>query len=327
MRAHSRLVLAGTAVLALAAGAGCRSAAAVFVLPFVYDGQSLPDDRVVRDIAYREGPDADLEKHRLDLFLPAEPTGPGWPVLVFVHGGGWTRGDRALTVAGRDVYGNIGRFFASRGIGTAVVSYRLQFEVTWREQVEDVARALRWVHEHIDDRGGDPEAIFVAGHSAGAHLALRAVLDPRAADGTGIRGVCGLVPVSGSAFDLADEETYRLGATRRYFERRFRDGDAGEAWQVEGSVTPWVTPDTPPTLVLYAEDDWAALRRQARRLHDVLRERAVASRLREIPGEDHFSVVLALSRAGDPATEEILSFVRERAPRCGPAGRRSASAS
>ena len=120
MRARRPLRLALAAILALAAGAGCRSAAAFFVMPFVYDAQSLAPDRVVRDVAYREGPGADPEKHRLDLFLPAEPVAPGWPVLVFVHGGGWTRGDRAFTVAGRDVYGNIGRFFASRGIVSTV---------------------------------------------------------------------------------------------------------------------------------------------------------------------------------------------------------------
>lgn len=325
MRASSRVLLGCALATALAAGSGCRSAAAYFVMPFIYEAQPLAPDRIVRDVPYRDGPAAS-SKHRLDLFLPADRTAWGWPVVVFVHGGGWTGGDRAQTVGGRDVYGNIGRFFAARGIGAAVVSYRLQFAVTWRDQVDDVARALAWVHAHIAAYGGDPNAIFVEGHSAGAYLALRAVLDRRIAEATGIGGVCGLIPVSGSAFDLADEQTYALGATRRYFERRFRDGDATDAWEREGSVTPYVGSDAPPTLVLYAEDDWAALQRQAERLYAVLKEHDVASRLLEIPDENHFSEVLALSRDGGPATDAILAFVRARGPRCAASASRSASA-
>src|SRR5439155_21038348 len=61
-------------------------------------------DLIHRDICYREG-SAD-EKHRLDLFLPH---GTNWPILIFIHGGGLTSGDKALRVSGADVYGNIGR--------------------------------------------------------------------------------------------------------------------------------------------------------------------------------------------------------------------------
>src|SRR5439155_18980367 len=93
-------------------------------------------DLIHRDICYREG-SAD-EKHRLDLFLPH---GTNWPILIFIHGGGLTSGDKALRVSGADVYGNIGRFYASQGIGVAVINYRLQPKVTWREQAEDVAHA------------------------------------------------------------------------------------------------------------------------------------------------------------------------------------------
>ena len=89
---RSRAVLLALLVLPLALG-GCRNAAAWFAMPFLYEEASLPDEQVVRDVPYRDDPAAHPEKHRLDLFLPAGE-GP-WPVLVFVHGGGWTRGDRA----------------------------------------------------------------------------------------------------------------------------------------------------------------------------------------------------------------------------------------
>src|SRR5678810_194777 len=78
----------------------------------LYKPVSLPKNQVLREVVYREG-SAD-SKHRLDLFLPE---GTQWPILVFVHGGGLNSGDKALRVAGSDVYGNIGRFYANHGIG------------------------------------------------------------------------------------------------------------------------------------------------------------------------------------------------------------------
>src|SRR5438093_266305 len=84
-------------------------------LAVLYKPAALGEEQVRRDILYREG--SDDEKHRLDLFLPQ---GSGWPVLIFVHGGGLSCGDKALRIGGADVYGNIGRFYASQGIGVAV---------------------------------------------------------------------------------------------------------------------------------------------------------------------------------------------------------------
>src|SRR5947207_3914086 len=129
--------------------------------------------RVLRDLVYRDG-SAD-PKHQLDLFVPP---GTNWPVLIFVHGGGLTAGDKSLRVSGRDVYGNIGRFYASHGIGVAVINYRLQPKVNWRAQVEDVAQATAWVFSHLESYGADVNRLFLAGHSAGAQLSVRVALDP-----------------------------------------------------------------------------------------------------------------------------------------------------
>jgi hypothetical protein len=68
-------------------------------------------EQIVTDLAYWTGPEADREKNLLDLFVPKAPA--GWPVLVFIHGGGWTSGDKGLRAGGADIYGNIGRFYAA----------------------------------------------------------------------------------------------------------------------------------------------------------------------------------------------------------------------
>jgi pimeloyl-ACP methyl ester carboxylesterase len=103
---------------------------------------------------------------------------------------------------------------------------------------EDVAHAVAWVRSHIGEHGGDPNSVFLMGHSAGAQLASYVALDGETAARFGVGTLCGLIPASGAGFDLADDETYALGATRSYYERRFRIAD--EDWVREGVAGPSV---------------------------------------------------------------------------------------
>jgi acetyl esterase/lipase len=311
----SRTLVIAIAALALG-GLGCTSLLDHTAMAFLYEEAALPAEQVRLDIPYRNDLDAHLQKHRLDLFLPgkdAHPDGEPWPVLVFVHGGGWTHGDRALVAGGEDVYRNIGRFFASQGVGTAVISYRLQPEVTWQAQVRDVAQAVAWVHAHIGAYGGDPRAIFVGGHSAGGQLAARVALDPAALEAVAPAGtrVCGVIPVSGAGFDLADEQTYALGADPAYYEARFRNGHMDDTWKLDASLIRFARPDVPPALILYAGGESRALQRQAHVLDDALRAAGATTTLIEVPGEDHRRIILTLSRANRTSAPAMLAFIRD----------------
>ena len=300
--------------LALPLGlAGCTSIVEGLAIPFLYVEAELPDAQIVRDVAYRDDAGADPHKHRLDLFLPAaRSSDAGWPLLVFVHGGGWTSGDKGLRVGGADVYANIGRFFAAHGVGTAVVSYRLQPDVDWRDQVDDVEHAVAWLRAHVAARGGDPRAIFLSGHSAGAQLASWAALAP------GEPRVCGLIAVSGAGFDLADEQTYALGASRDYYAQRFALGSPDAAWIENASVVRLARPALPPALILYADDDPRALQRQAHVLDEALRAQGTESQVVVVPGQTHTSIVLTLSRGDRTAAPAMLEFIEKtaRPPRC-----------
>ena len=301
-------------LLLLAGTLGCRSAFYWVVMPFVYREAPLPEEQIVRDLPYRSGPGADAEKHRLDLFVPeaaGNPHSRPWPVLAFVHGGGWTSGDKALRAGSADVYANIGRFFAARGVGVAVISYRLQPAFDWRDQVEDVARAVTWIHAHVAEYGGNPDAIFVSGHSSGAQLAARVALDRELAGRFGAPPVCGLIPVSGAGFDLADEKTYELGASRGYYEQRFRVSGADANWQHEASTLRFADANAPPTLIVFADGDWPSLHRQAELLDAALRDAGAASRTLVVPDADHYTIILALSRDDKQAAPAMLEFIRD----------------
>jgi acetyl esterase/lipase len=122
--------------------------------------------RIVRDVAYGEGP-----RHRLDVYAP--PHGAErLPVVVFFYGGTWQTGERKG-------YAFVGRALASRGFVAVVPDYRIYPEVNYPEFLRDGARAVRWTRDHAAEFGGDPQRIFLMGHSAGAYNAVMLALDRR----------------------------------------------------------------------------------------------------------------------------------------------------
>src|SRR5215813_3143684 len=120
------------------------------------------------DVVYGE---AGGEPLRFDHYRPLTVAEPA-PVVVFAHGGGWTRGDPSQA-AGNALH------FARRGIATVAISYRLAPAHRFPAPLDDVRRGLRWVRSHADELGIDAERIALLGLSAGAHLAMLAHLGGR----------------------------------------------------------------------------------------------------------------------------------------------------
>ena len=104
-------------------------------------------------------------RHRLDLYFPEKPVGEKpLPLLVFVHGGGWQKGDKAIGL------NRIRKFVRDGEFAGASIGYRLSGEVTWPAQIHDCKAAIRWLRAQADQYGFDPDRIAVWGTSAGGHL-------------------------------------------------------------------------------------------------------------------------------------------------------------
>lgn len=119
-------------------------------------------------VAYGAGP-----RQQLDIYRPARgaPRG-GWPVVVFFYGGSWNSGKRGD-------FAFVGEALASRGILTLVADYRLYPEVRYPDFLRDSAAAVAWALGHVEGLGGNPQHVFVMGHSAGAYNAAMLALDAR----------------------------------------------------------------------------------------------------------------------------------------------------
>lgn len=285
------------------------SCALVRTAAFNYHTTKLPAAQVVSNIKYSSASQTDPDKNRLDLFLPS---GKNWPTLVFVHGGEWISGDRAFKVMGADIYSNIGRYFASQGIGVAVISYRLLPENNWKSQIMDVARALHWVHLHIKEYHGNPKNIFLSGHSSGAQLAVRVALDPTSLQSLQMTPqiICGVISISGAGFNLSDEETYQAAKKENLFEKLFHTDDISPQLRRQFSPQRFANASAPPFLILYADKEEKALKDGSVALHERLVKAGVNSQLVKVPQKNHGTIVLSLSQPEQISTTSMLVFMK-----------------
>ena len=112
------------------------------------------------------------ENPTLNIFSPRKSSLTSNPVLIFVHGGNWNTGNKNL-------YGFIGRNFAKKGIITVIVGYTLSPKANYDDMAKQIAKAVQWTKENIANYNGNPDQIFLTGHSAGGHLVALVGTNPK----------------------------------------------------------------------------------------------------------------------------------------------------
>jgi acetyl esterase/lipase len=207
---------------------------------------------VERDLSYVVGDAPAHERHKLNLFLPEtegryiargrlEKVVDPDPIVLWIHAGAWSYGDRAGETA-------LAMRFAERGIGFAAMSYRLSSRF-WNEpaapkegfrhpaHAEDCAMAFAWLRKRFP---GSP--LFLSGHSCGAHLAALLALDPRylAKHGLEVAEIRGVIPVGGG-YDLVKYHAILANGL---------DGEPGLGKDKADAHLKWIFGDT--------EADWVA---------------------------------------------------------------------
>lgn len=264
----------------------------------ILDAQPRNGVNRTNDVAY--GPD---ERNRLDVFLPEKPAAGPMPVAIFVHGGGFLRGDKA----DRD---NVGTFFARNGVVGLVPSYRLAPKNQWPAGAEDVAAVVRWARSNVAALGGDPDRIFVTGESAGAAHVAAAILMKRFSP-EGRLPVAGAVLVSG----VYDAELERLAA--RQFGMGNPDPRNGAYFGPDAASLPGKSTlrniDAPelPVLITYAELDPVQMQVQAGALFTALCNRSGrCPEIAAIRGHGHITQVLSINTGDMSLAGPMLDFVK-----------------
>ena len=133
-------------------------------------------------IDLRYGPGA---RQRLDVFSCGVA---GAATLVFIHGGYWQQNDK-------EPFAFLGEGLLPAGFNLAVVEYTLAPAARMDAIVGEIRASVAWIIDHAKELGGDPQRVFVSGHSAGGHLTAMAMADDRVAGGLAISGIYDLEPI------------------------------------------------------------------------------------------------------------------------------------
>jgi acetyl esterase/lipase len=253
--------------------------------------------------AMEEGVAPDLLS--LDVYAPAKAE--RLPVMVFVHGGGWSGGDKGNAACGAEK----ARWFNARGWVYASVNYRLSPAVVHPAHAKDVARALAFVHGNAARWGGDPDRVFVMGHSAGAHLAALVATDERllGAGKEDLSMLKGVVLLDGAGYDIP--ATMAMpgvdGVVAGLFRAAF--GDDPAAWK-DASPMAHVAAGKgiPPFLALTAAGRVASTSR-SRELVEALRKAGVFAETADFPGKDHGTINREFGDPGDGPTGKAMDFL------------------
>jgi len=245
--------------------------------------EALPGIRQIRDVPYVLG---GHERQRLDLYLPAAG-GPARPLVVWVHGGGWSSGDKNGCPA---------KWLVERGYAVASIGYRLSGQALYPAQIEDCKAAIRFLRAHAAEYSIRPERIGAWGASAGGHLVGMLGTTGNIHDfdnGANLDQSSGVQCVVdwfgptdflhyGAVPDLSLDTLDNAGA-------KLIGGRITENPEKARRASPihFVTKDAAPFLIMQGEQDNVVPAQQSEILDAALKKAGVESTLKVFPGATH----------------------------------------
>ena len=246
----------------------------------------------------------DVDPNLLSLDIHAPKGAKDVPVVMYVHGGYWKAGDKSQK-------GHLPEFFCQRGFVFVSLNYRLAPAVKHPVLIQDVARAVAWVHDHIAEHGGDAAQLFLTGHSAGAQLVALLGTDAKRLDELGkpLSILRGVIPLDSAAMDIRSVAADDRRADSPY---RAAFGDDPAAW---ADASPLVHAQSakslPPFQIVVAYGPAIANKKAgvdafaaALRKNGTRTEVVDASSFRE-----HQSLMTEFGAEGDPVSEVVLEFI------------------
>jgi triacylglycerol lipase len=255
----------------------------------LFPKEPYPGVLLKRDVAY--GPH---ERNVLDVFTSPDK-GQGKPVVVFVHGGGFSRG--AKHTPGSPFYDNIGLWAVAHGLVGVTINYRLAPQFKWPSGIEDVTAVVDWLQHHAAEYGGDPQKVFLWGHSAGA---------AHVADYVAHLANTGAKPVIAGA--ILTSGFYELGPEVSIWKDYYGD-DLSQ--YPERSSLPGLLKTATPLLVTNAELDPESFRPQT---EELLKARAESGRPVlhiYLAGHSHLSETYAVGTSDETLSGPVLRFIHD----------------
>ena len=243
----------------------------------------------------------------IDFTRASASTGGAAPLIVFVHGGGWKRGDKE-SATGVDKVAH----FTEAGYAFASINYRLVPAATVEQQAADVCAALAWLRANAARLGIDVSRVVLMGHSAGAHLVALVGTDPRylAAAGLSMNDVRGVIALDGAAYDVGHQLVDAGPLMRRTYNQAF---GADPVRQRALSPTLQAAAPNAPAFLL-AHVDRAESKSQSEALAAALRQAGTPVEVAGFGGSGllgHMQINRMLGSADYPATAVVDTWLRK----------------
>lgn len=269
---------------------------AAFILSLAFAIPSACNGEEAAPQEYAYGPDG---RQRLDFW---RGDGRSAPLILYIHGGSWTRGDKANAIRSKAEH------FGKQGYAFASMNYRLVPNATVEEQAADVASAVAWLREQARALGIDSSRIVLMGHSAGAHLAALVTTDPAYLKQAGVpmEDIAGVVLLDGAAYDVPSNLRDGPNFAARARASAFGDNEARQLRLSPAAHT--AAPNARDFLILYVDRSGAP--GQSMALADMLREAGTGAEARLVGGSSHMRLNRDLGQEGDEATQLVDDFVK-----------------
>jgi acetyl esterase/lipase len=257
--------------------------------------QKMAEDGIkpVLDIVYVPG--SHIRNQQLDLFLPTGQTSKPFPLVIFIHGGGWRSGSRRAKMV---------LPLVKRGYAVASISYRLTPEAIWPAQIYDCKAAVRWVRAHAKEYNLDTNRIGAWGDSAGAHLAamLGTSSSVKELEGDGgnakyssaVQAVCDWFGPT-DLVTMLDQQHHlpvppgSISSSSKNFVEWLLGGPVAQHLQAAKQASPvmYVTSKAPPFFIAHGDNDTTVPIAQSKELVEALKKAHVDVTFRIVPNAGH----------------------------------------
>lgn len=262
-----------------------------------------------------EAPAAGMVEHsfgtdplqKLDFWAAKDKAKPA-PIVIFVHGGGWKRGDKRNATGADKV-----THFLEQGYAVASVNYRLVPAAKVEDQAADVAAAFAWLRSNATKLNIDPARMVLMGHSAGAHLVALVGTDPAYARAAGfaLSDIRGVIPLDGAAYDVAAQIADGGKFMHDTYVQAFGSDPARQK-----ALSPTLHadgPNAPAFLILHVDRDDG--KRQSEGLGAALRKAGTPAQVTRIEGRGlvgHAEINRKLGQPDYPATPVVDAWLKAR---------------
>lgn len=207
---------------------------------------SCKPTKIYKDISYTKNHKG--EDVKLNIFTPKKIKNKNYPVLIFVYGGNWNSGNKSK-------YNLLGRNFARKNMVVVIPDYILSPNADVNQMTKEIASAIHFTKDNAQKYHGNPEQIFISGHSAGGQLATSAVMNPKY--GIPEKTISGIIMIDGAGIDMKNHlEKYPPTAVDDYDVTWSKDP---EKWK-QASAIYFINEKTPPFLIYVGEKTYPSIK-------------------------------------------------------------------